>query len=458
MIRYSILLIVASFFSSVSIAQTAADSLMIKKISDEIFMNGQAYNNLRYLCKKVGPRLSGSPGAALAVEQTARMLREAGADTVYLQPCMVPHWVRGEKETGKAILTTGKSIPLNIVALGNAVGTPATGISGGIVEVKSFQELDALGADKVKGKIIFYNYRMDPRHINTFRAYGEAGVYRSQGPSRAAAMGAIGVIVRTLSPVLDDHPHTGATRYDEDKPKIPAVAISTNGAVELSGLISAGKVKSVYIKTNCKMLEDVLSYNVVGEMRGSALPEEVITVGGHLDSWDLAEGAHDDGTGCVQSIEIIRAFKAMGIRPKRSVRAVMFMNEENGLRGGTKYAEIARTEPRKFIMALESDAGGFTPRGFGYSATSTQNAKIRSWQPLFRPYGALEFNEGGGGADIGPLRPLGTALIGLNPDSQRYMDLHHARTDVFEAVSERELNLGTVVMAAMVYLVSEYGL
>lgn len=458
MTRYSILFFFANIFSSVSFAQTAADSLMIKKISDEIFMNGQAYNNLRYLCKKVGPRLSGSPGAALAVEQTARMLHEAGADTVYLQPCMVPHWVRGEKETGKATLTTGKSIPLNIVALGNAVGTPAAGINAGIVEVKNFQELDALGPDKIKGKIVFYNYRMDPRHINTFRAYGEAGVYRSQGPSRAAALGAVGVIVRTLSPVLDDHPHTGATRYDEDKPKIPAVAISTNGAVELSELIAAGKVKSVYIKTNCKMLEDVLSYNVVGEMRGSALPEEVITVGGHLDSWDLAEGAHDDGTGCVQSIEIIRAFKAMGIRPKRSVRAVMFMNEENGLRGGTKYAEIARTEPRKFIMALESDAGGFTPRGFGFSATSAQNSKIRSWQPLFRPYGALEFNEGGGGADIGPLRPLGTALIGLNPDSQRYMDLHHARTDVFEAVSERELNLGTVVMAAMVYLVSEYGL
>jgi carboxypeptidase Q len=267
MIRYSILFFVFSFCASVSVSQTNADSLMIKKISDEIFMNGQAYNNLRYLCKKVGPRLSGSPGAALAVEQTARMLREAGADTVYLQPCMVPHWVRGEKEIGKAVLTSGKSIPLNIVALGNAVGTAASGISAGIVEVKSFQELDALGADKVKGKIVFYNFRMDPRHINTFRAYGEAGVYRSQGPSKAAALGAIGVIVRTLSPVLDDNPHTGATRYDEDKPKIPAVAISTNGAVELSGLINAGKVKSVYIKTNCKMLEDVLSYNVVGEMR-----------------------------------------------------------------------------------------------------------------------------------------------------------------------------------------------
>ncbi|MEN9884334.1 MAG: hypothetical protein RLZZ420_1551 [Bacteroidota bacterium] len=458
MSRYSILIFLGILFSGVAVAQSSADSLMIKKISDEVFMNGQAYNNLRYLCKKVGPRLSGSPGAALAVAQTARMLREAGADTVYLQPCMVPRWVRGEKEAGKAVLTNGKSIPLNIVSLGNAVGTPTSGITGGILEVKSFQELEALGTDKVKGKIVFYNYRMDPRHINTFRAYGEAGIYRSQGPSRAAALGAIGVIVRTLSPVLDDNPHTGATRYDEDKPKIPAVAISTNGAVELSGLISAGKVKSVYIKTNCKMLEDVLSYNVVGELRGSELPDEVITVGGHLDSWDLAEGAHDDGTGCMQSIEIIRSFKALGIRPKRSVRAVMFMNEENGLRGGTKYAEIARTESKKFIMALESDAGGFTPRGFGFSAIASQKLKILAWQPLFRQYGALEFNEGGGGADIGPLRPLGTALIGLNPDSQRYMDLHHAQTDVFEAVSERELNLGTVVMAAMVYLVSEYGL
>jgi len=439
-------------------SQSQRDSLVIKQISDEIFMNGQAYSNLRYLCKKVGPRLSGSPGAALAVEQTARMLREAGSDTVYLQPCMVPHWVRGEKEVGRALLQNGKSFPLNIVALGNAVGTPSAGITAPVVEVKNFKELDALGKDGVQGKIVFYNFRMDPRHINTFRAYGEAGVYRSQGPSRAAALGAVGVIVRTLSPVLDDHPHTGATRYDEQYPQIPAVAISTNGAVQLSDALAKGSVKQIYFKTNCKMLEDVLSYNVVGEIRGSEFPDEVITVGGHLDSWDLAEGAHDDGTGCMQSIEIIRVMKALGIQPKRTIRAVMFMNEENGLRGGNKYAEIARTENKKFIMALESDAGGFTPRGFGFSATAAQKDRILSWKPLFHPYGALEFNEGGGGADIGPLRPLGTALIGLNPDSQRYMDLHHAKTDVFEAVSERELNLGTVVMAAMVYLVSQYGL
>ncbi len=436
----------------------SADSLMIKKISDEIFMNGTAYSNLKYLCKKVGPRLSGSSGAALAVEQTARMLREAGADTVFLQPCMVPHWVRGDKEVGKATLVDGKKIDLNIVALGNAVGTPSSGIQAEVVEVKNFQELEKLGADNVRGKIVFYNYRMDPRYINTFQAYGEAGAYRSAGPSRAAALGAIGVIVRTLSPVLDDHPHTGATRYEEGKPKIPAVAISTNGAVELSKMIADKKVKSVYIKTNCQMLEDAPSFNVIGEIKGSEFPNEVITVGGHLDSWDLAEGAHDDGTGCVQSIEIIRALKALGIKPKRTIRAVMFMNEENGLRGGTKYAEVAKQENKTFIMGLESDAGGFTPRGFGYSATASQSATIEKWQSLFIPYGAAEFKRGGGGADIGPLRSLGTALIGLNPDSQRYMDLHHAKTDVFEAVSERELNLGATVMAAMVYLVAQYGL
>lgn len=453
----SILLSIVISATSIQ-AQSAADSIMIKRISDEIFMNGKAYSNLRYLCKQVGPRLSGSPGAALAVEQTARMLREAGADTVYLQPCMVPHWVRGDKEVGKATMASGKAMPLNIVALGNAVGTGLKGVTAPVVEVRNFRELDSIGAAGVKGKIVFYNFRMDPRHINTFRAYGEAGVYRSQGPSRAAALGALAVIVRTLSPVLDDNPHTGATRYDEDKPKIPAVAISTNGAVELSGWIAAGQVRNIYLRTTCQMLPDAPSFNVVGEIRGSDHPEEVITVGGHLDSWDLAEGAHDDGTGCMQSIEIIRAFKALGIRPKRSIRAVMFMNEENGLRGGTQYAEVAKTENKKFIMAMESDAGGFTPRGFGYAANASQKARILEWQPLFKPYGALEFNEGGGGADIGPLRPLGTVMFGLNPDSQRYMDLHHARTDVFEAVSERELNLGAVVMAGMIYLVSQYGL
>jgi carboxypeptidase Q len=435
-----------------------SDSSVLKRISDEVFLHGQAYINLRFLCKKVGPRLSGSPQAAKAVIETARMLKEAGADTVYLQECLVPHWVRGAKEEAKLQLANGKTHALNVVALGNSVGTPAAGIKARVIEIKNFSELHKAGTEGIKGKIVFFNYPMNPTYISTFRAYGEAGVYRGMGPAMAARYGAVGVITRTLSPNLDDFPHTGSTVYNDSFPKLPAVAVSTNDAEYLSKALASGAAAEVYFKTNCKMIGEAVSHNVVGEIRGSSLPDEIITVGGHLDSWDIAEGAHDDGAGCVQSIEVIRAIRAAGIRPKRTIRAVMFMNEENGLRGGIKYAELAKAENKKFIFALESDAGGFTPRGFGFSVTPAQREKIFAWRQLFVPYGAGEFSDGGGGADIGPLRPLGTAMAGLLPDSQRYMDLHHAATDVFEAVSERELKLGAVVMAQLVYLVSEYGL
>lgn len=445
------------FFGSLS-AQTDT-AAVLKKISDDVFTNGKAYINLRFLCKQVGQRLSGSPGAAKAVVETARMLREAGADTVYLQECMVPHWVRGAKEVATLQLGKGQTYNLKVAALGNSVGTPASGIKAQVVEVKNFDELNKLGEAGVKGKIVFYNYPMNPTYLNAFRAYGEAGIYRGRGPSMAAKYGAIGVITRTLSPNLDDYPHTGSTVYNDSFPKLPAVAVSTNDAEYLSKALASGP-KEVYIKTNCKMLPDTISYNVIGEIRGSEFPDEVLTVGGHLDSWDLAEGAHDDGAGCVQSIEVIRTFKSTGIRPKRTIRAVMFMNEENGLRGGTKYAEIAASEKdKKFIFALESDAGGFTPRGFGYTMNAQQAQKFVSWKNLFYPYGANDFVQGGGGADIGPLyRQFQTPLAGLNPDSQRYMALHHATNDVFEEVSERELKLGAIVMTQLMWLVSEYGL
>lgn len=439
-------------------AQSPADSVMIRRIADDILRKNVAYENLRFLCKKVGPRLSGSAGAEKAVVETARMLREAGADTVYQQPCMVPHWVRGAKEEASLTLTNGKTYPLKAVALGNSVGTPAKGITAEVIEVKNFAELDKLGKAGVEGRIVFFNHPMDPTQVATFRAYGQAGVYRGNGPSMAAKYGAAGVIIRSLASNVDDYPHTGATRYNDSFPKLAAIAISTRDADYLSDALRKKLVSKAYYKTNAQMLPDVQSYNVVGEIRGSEFPDEIITVGGHLDSWDLGEGAHDDGAGCVQSIEIIRVMKALGIKPKRTIRAVMFMNEENGLRGGTAYAELAKAENKQFIFALESDAGGFVPRGFGFTAKPEQIAKIFAWKPLFHPYGADNFNVGGGGADIGPLRPLGTVMAGLNPDSQRYFDVHHASSDVFEAVSPRELNLGAVAMAGLVYLVSEYGL
>lgn len=430
----------------------------IKRIAAEVMTNSSAYENLRYLTKKIGPRLSGSANAQKAVEATAKMLRDAGADTVYLQPCMVPHWVRGAKETGFIQLANGTKYPLKLTALGNSVGTAAGGVRSKVIEVRSMDELHQLGEKVVKGNIVFFNIPMNPTYFRTFRAYGESGAGRRSGPSQAAKYGAIGVMVRSLASNVDAYPHTGATAYNDSFPKIPAVAISTQDAEWLSTQLKKRMALTAYFKTSCEMLPDVLSYNVVGEIRGSTLPEEIITVGGHLDSWDICEGAHDDGAGCVQSIEVIRSFKKLGIQPKRTVRAVMFMNEENGLRGGQAYLRAAKDKNEKHVFALESDAGGFTPRGFGFDVTDEKMNTLMSWKSLFLEYGVYDFAKGGGGADIGPLKQIGTALAGLVPDSQRYFDVHHATTDTFESVSKRELELGAVNMAALIWLVSEYGL
>jgi len=430
----------------------------IKRIASEVMTNSGAYENLRYLTKKIGPRLSGSANAQKAVEATARMMKEAGADTVYLQPCMVPHWVRGAKETGFIQVANGTKYPLNLTALGNSVGTDAAGIRSKVIEVRSMEELHLLGEKGVKGNIVFFNIPMNPAYIKTFRAYSESGIGRRSGPSQAAKYGAIGVMVRSLASNVDEYPHTGATAYNDSFPKIPAVAISTKDAEWLSSQLKNRIALNAYFKTNCRMLPDVLSYNVVGEIRGTEYPKEIITVGGHLDSWDICEGAHDDGAGCVQSIEVLRAFKKLGIQPKRTVRAVMFMNEENGLRGGLAYFKAAKDNKEQHIFALESDAGGFTPRGFGFDVSDETMNKLLQWKPLFFEYGIYDFAKGGGGADISPLKQLGTALAGLSPDSQRYFDVHHAASDTFESVSKRELDLGALNMAALIWLVSEYGL
>ncbi len=453
---FSVLLFSFCFVNSS--AQQANDSTMFKRIADEIFLNGKAYENLRFICKEIGPRLSGSPQAEKAVKETFRMMKEMGADTVYLQPCMVPHWVRGTKENAFLVDEKGTPVSLNICALGNSVGTGKSGLKAEVIEVRSFKQLDSLGEQGVKGKIVFYNFPMNPTYVETFRAYGEAGQFRGRGPSMAAKYGAVGVMVRSLASNIDDYPHTGATTYNDSFAKIPAIAVSTRHAEYVSNELKKKKPLQLYFRTECAMLPDVLSYNVVGELRGTQFPNEIITVGGHLDSWDLAEGAHDDGAGCVQSMEIIHVFKRLGIKPKRTIRIVLFMNEENGLRGGRKYAEIAKTENKNFLFALESDAGGFTPRGFGFSLKGDSLNRVREWLPLFTPYGIYKFTEGGGGADIGPLQILGTVLCGLSPDSQRYFDHHHAANDTFEWVSKRELNLGAITMAQLVYLVAQYGL
>ena len=430
----------------------------IKSLYDLELKEGKSYTMLEFLATKIGARLSGSPGAAAAVEWSRHVMDDF-ADSVWLQPVMVPHWIRGQKEIGKIINSKRQgTVDLSICALGGSVGTGPSGITGGVVEVKTFEELRQLGTKNVQGKIVFFNRPFDATHINTFASYSGAVDQRGTGPSEAAKYGAVGVVVRSMASGIEDYPHTGSLRYAPNIAKIPAVAISTKHADLLSRLLKEEKDLQFYLETHCITLEDAPSFNVIGELKGTEHPEEIIVVSGHLDSWDLGQGAHDDGAGCVQAMEVLRLLKVMGYKPKRTIRAVMFMNEENGLRGGTEYAKQAALKKEKHIAAMESDRGGFTPRGFTMTASDIVKAKIKSWKPWLEPYGLTDFDQEGGGADIGPLANQGVALIGYLPDSQRYFSYHHTAEDTFDKVNRRELELGAAAMAALTYLIDHYGL
>lgn len=338
------------------------------------------------------------------------------------------------------------------------MGTGPGGINAQVVEVKNFEELKALGTKNVQGKIVFFSRPMDPTHVDTFEAYGGAVDQRGAGASEAAKYGAVAAVVRSMGSNLEDYPHTGGMHYAPGIKKIPSVAISTLHAELLSKLLKQDNGLRFYLETYSETFEDAPSFNVIGELKGTERPEEIIVVGGHLDSWDLAQGAHDDGAGCVQSIEVLRIFKSLGYKPKRTIRAVMFMNEENGLRGGAKYAELALQNKEKHIAAIESDRGGFTPRGFTMTAPQKVKDKVKSWKPLLESYGLTDFDQEGGGADIGPLGEQGVPVMEFLPDSQRYFSYHHTEQDTFDKVDKRELELGAASMAAMVYLIDRYGL
>jgi len=452
-------MIVAGMSLPVQSQTVQADSIQLKRIYDEILLHARAYKNLEELSLEIGPRLSGSPQAEKSVAWTMKKMKEAGADTVWLQEVTIPHWVRGEKEKGMIIPSGGKKQTVPTCALGMSVATPKEGITAEVVEVYDFDQLKKLGEEKIKGKIVFYNHPFDQRFVNTFHAYGEAGRYRYIGAGEAARYGAVASIIRSLSSSDNDYPHTGAQRYRDSVPQIPCAAISTNAANLLSDLLKTDPKARFFLQQSCQMLDSVKSYNVIGEIRGSEHPEELVLAGGHLDSWDLAQGAHDDGAGIVQSIEILRTLKALNIQPKRTVRVVAFMNEENGLCGGREYALQARKKNEKHVAAMESDAGGFTPTGFGLNMSDSAKAKIGQWKNLFLPYNVWDWSGEEDGADISPLTDGGKVPgIGLYVDSQRYFEIHHAATDTFDQVNKRELHLGAAAMTALVYLLSLHGL
>jgi hypothetical protein len=453
------IVIAALLFSGITLFAQTKDEQALKDIYKSSLTNAKCYPWLDHLSNTIGSRLSGSTGAEKAVLYAKAQLETLGLDKVYLQEVMVPKWVRGEKEIG--YLQLGKQkISFPICALGGSIATPKAGLNANVIEVKSLEELAALGEAKVKGKIVFFNRPMNPEFVETFKAYSGCVDQRSSGAREAGKLGALAVIVRSMNLRLDDFPHTGATNYGDisKEQRIPATAISTNGAELLSKSLKANPNATFYLKQSCETFADVLSHNVVGEMTGSEHPERIMVVGGHLDSWDLGDGSHDDGAGCVQSMEVLNIFKNIGYKPKNTLRVVLFMNEENGVRGGKEYETQSNKKNENHIFALESDSGGFSPRGFSIEADEANFNKISSWATLFEPYLIHKFVKGHSGVDIGPLQSNHIVKVGLQPDSQRYFDYHHAANDTFDAVNKRELELGAAAMASLLYLMDQNGI
>lgn len=435
-----------------------------EEVISEIFENAlhshEAYENLRILCEKTEGRLAGTPEAAAAVEFTRQIMEGMELDSVYLQEVMVPNWQRGEPEVARAISARLGTAELTVLAFGLSVGTGPEGLTAPVIELDGLDQLEILGREQLEGKIVFFNRHFDHSYYNTFDGYSATVGARFRGPAMAAEYGAVAAVVRSVTSADHDYAHTGVTRFAEDGPNIPALALSPVAADKLSSWLKKDPELNLYLRNTSHRLPDVLSYNVIGEIRGSDYPNEIITVGGHLDAWDNTEGAHDDGAGCMQSIDVLRIFRELGIQPKRTVRAVMFMDEEIAQRGGNKYADLAHKHREEHYFAIESDRGAFTPRGFSVDTDDTRLEAMKTLKPYFEPYGMHEIFAGFSGVDIVPLKNHydEVTLAGLHTDTQRYFDLHHAASDTFEQVNRREMQLGSAAMAALIYLVDSLDL
>jgi Zn-dependent M28 family amino/carboxypeptidase len=426
----------------------------IKEFYNIALSEQQAYKWLDHLCNEIGPRPAGSDNADKAAKWAKSELEKIGLENVWLQEVDVPHWVRGEETATLTELI--QEHDLAITALGGSVGTPGEGINASVVEVKSFDELEELGEKNIKGKIVFFNIPMDPTNFSTGFSYGMAGKQRWAGAAEASKFGAVAVLTRSLTLKRDNYPHTGSMNYGDALVKIPAAALSIEATELLHEKLQTNTGLTVKLVLTCKSMERTKGYNVIGEIKGSEKPDEIVLVGGHLDSWDLGTGAQDDGAGSVQSMQVMSLFKKTGYAPKRTHRVVLFMNEEFGLDGAKVYAEYTKENKINHVIALESDGGSGTPRGFSFDTNMETVEAVREFKPLLSPYGLHDYAKGGSGADIGQLKSEGTILIGYRPDNQRYFDYHHAATDQFDIINARELELGAAGMAALLYLMDKY--
>ncbi len=424
----------------------AADPDAVQKILDAGLRSDGAYRKLAWMCDRIGPRLSGSENLEKAVSWCSDEMKRDGLDNVHTEKVMVPHWVRGEA-SGQIVTPTPH--PMAILALGMSDGTKPEGITAEVVEVRSFDELKAIG-DRAKGKIVLFN---KPIYANggADRGYGSAVGLRYSGAAAAAKAGAVGMMIRSLATADLRIPHTGAMAYEDGVPHIPAAAIAPEDAELIHRFLDAGETVKVTFTLSCKTLPDAESANVIGEIRGSEAPDEIVVIGGHLDSWDVGTGAHDDGAGCAISMEALRLIRSLGLKPKRTIRAVLFTNEENGLRGGKAYAETHAAELGEHVAAIESDSGGARPLGFGVSAGPGGTDIVKKLAAPFARFDADDVQEGGGGADISPMAAAGVPQLGLRQDSTHYFDIHHTIADTLDKVDAHDLAMNATAMAVMAW-------
>jgi carboxypeptidase Q len=404
-----------------------------------------AYRRLAWLTDRIGNRLSGSENLERAIAWAVSEMKRDGLDNVRAEKVMVPHWVRGEESLE---LLEPVSRKLSMLGLGNSVGTPPEGITAEAVVVRNFDELEALG-EKVRGKVVVYNA--------PFTTYGQTVGYRGSGASRAAKYGAVAAVVRSITPVSLQTPHTGSLRYTEDSPKIPAAAVTIEGAEMLQRMYDRGERPKLRLKMEAHFLPDAESANVIAELKGTERPDEVVLVGGHFDSWDVGAGAHDDGGGCIVSWEVARLLKALNLRPRRTIRVVLFTNEENGVRGGNGYRDAHKAETAKHVLAIESDIGVFRPTGFGLSEKASQQARADFVEiaKLLSGIRADRIDPDGEGTDIGPIVREGVTGASLNVDASHYFDIHHTQADTFDKVSPQELAACVAAMTVMAYVVAD---
>ena len=421
--------------------RATADKLIGAALADT-----DGYDRLAYLCYRIGNRLSGSPGLERAIAWSAEQMKAVGLANVRVIPVKVPHWVRGAES---ARMVEPEDKPLHMLGLGMSVATPPGGITAEVVVAANWDELAKLGAaDKVRGKIVLFN--------ELYQGYGASSPYRTTGPSQAAALGAVAVLVRSVTPLAMQVPHTGTLRYDPAQPKIPAAAVSPEDAMMIARLSASGTPVKVHLDMQAQTLPDADSGDVIGEIPGREHPEEIVVMGGHIDSWDVGQGAQDDGAAIMASLEALALMKKLDLQPRRTIRVAFWVNEENGSRGGDAYRAWVGDQLHNHVAAIEMDGGAETPKGFGVNILDAANmALLGQICRLLDPIGAGGIDASGGGEDIRPLMTDGVPGIAEHASGANYFNWHHTEADTLDKVDPEDFRKSVAAMAVMGYVLAD---